>query len=74
MYWTKRKVIFNEKENIYQALGDFEIINYSVSNAVPDGDGFEVDMNGIEFIDYIKRPDDYVIIKGKLYKKSDVEV
>ena len=31
--------------------------------------GFEIDMNGIDYKDYIKNPDNYKIEKGKLISK-----
>ena len=48
---------------------DFEIIKESSSDFVEDGDGFEINMNGIEYEDYLSDIEGYKIDKGKLYSK-----
>ena len=47
---------------------DFEIIKESDSDFVEDGDGFEIDMNGIEYEEYLSDITGYKIDKGKLYR------
>ena len=47
---------------------DFEVIKESDSDFVEDGDGFEINMNGIDYKDYIENPNGYKVEKGKLYK------
>ena len=44
---------------------DFEIIKESDSDFVEDGDGFEINMNGIDYKDYIENPNNYKIEKRK---------
>ena len=47
IYWTKRvKVHSEEFGEVF--TNDFEVIKESDSDFVEDGDGFEVDMNGID--------------------------
>ena len=67
IYWTKRvKVHSEEFGEVF--TNDFEVIKESYSDFVEDGDGFEINMNGIDYNDYIENPNNYKIEKGKLYK------
>lgn len=67
IYWTKRvKVHSEEFGEVF--TNDFEIIKESSSDFVEDGDGFEIDMNGIEYEDYLSDITGYKIEKGKLYR------
>lgn len=56
---------------IYNKLEDLGLNSKNtpveVSNKLKDGEGFEIDMNGIDYQDYIKDPSKYYIEKGKLY-------
>ena len=47
---------------------DFEVIKESDSDFVEDGDGFEIDMNGIEYEEYLSDITGYKIDRGKLYR------
>lgn len=69
IYWTKRKIEFEEGSNLPIITNEFETIKESDEDYVTDGNGFEVDMNGIEYRTYIKDPDKYEIIEGKLFEK-----
>ena len=60
------KVYSEELREVF--TNDFEIIKESDSDFVEDGDGFEINMNGIDYKDYIENSDNYKIEKGKLYK------
>lgn len=67
IYWTKRvKVHSEEFGEVF--TNDFEVIKESDSDFVEDGDGFEIDMNGIEYEDYLSDITGYKIEKGKLYR------
>ena len=67
IYWTKRvKVHSEEFGEVF--TNDFEVIKESDSDFVEDGDGFEIDMNGIEYEDYLSDIEGYKIDKGKLYR------
>ena len=66
IYWTKRvKVHSEEFGEVF--TNDFEVIKESDSDFVEDGDGFEIDMNGIEYEDYLSDIEGYKIENGKLY-------
>lgn len=66
IYWTKP--IFDEET--HAPTGEFEIIKEETEFPyVPDGDGFEVDMNGIAYHDYLASPESYTIEYGKLVTK-----
>lgn len=68
IYWTKRVKVYSEEfGEVF--TNDFEVIKESDSDFVEDGDGFEIDMNGIEYKDYIENLDNYKIEKGKLILK-----
>ena len=43
------------------------------SDFVEDGDGFEIDMNGIEYEDYLSDITGYKIDKGKLYRVRQLQ-
>ena len=60
------KVHSEEFEEVF--TNDFEVIKESDSDFVEDGDGFEIDMNGIEYEEYLSDIDNYKIDKGKLYR------
>ena len=60
------KVYSEELREVF--TNDFEIIKESDSDFVEDGDGFEINMNGIDYKDYIENQNNYKIEKGKLYK------
>lgn len=65
IYWTKRiKVHSEEFGEVF--TNDFEVIKESDSDFVEDGDGFEINMNGISYEDYLKDTSKYVIEKGVL--------
>ena len=67
IYWTKRvKVHSEEFGEVF--TNDFEVIKESDSDFVEDGDGFEIDMNGIEYEEYLSDITGYKIEKGKLYR------
>ena len=67
IYWTKRvKVHSEEFGEVF--TNDFEVIKESDSDFVEDGDGFEIDMNGIEYEEYLSNIAGYKIEKGKLYR------
>ena len=67
IYWTKRvKVHSEEFGEVF--TNDFEVIKESDSDFVEDGDGFEIDMNGIEYEEYLSDIAGYKIEKGKLYR------
>ena len=60
------KVHSEEFEEVF--TNDFEVIKESDSDFVEDGDGFEIDMNGIEYEEYLSNIAGYKIEKGKLYR------
>ena len=67
IYWTKRvKVHSEEFGEVF--TNDFEVIKESDSDFVEDGDGFEIDMNGIEYEEYLSNIAGYKVEKGKLYR------
>ena len=67
IYWTKRvKVHSEEFGEVF--TNDFEVIKESDSDFVEDGDGFEIDMNGIEYEEYLSDIEGYKIDGGRLYR------
>ena len=67
IYWTKRvKVHSEEFGEVF--TNDFELIKESDSDFVEDGDGFEIDMNGIEYEEYLSDIAGYKIDGGRLYR------
>ena len=67
IYWTKRVKVYSEEfGEVF--TNDFEVIKESDSDFVEDGDGFEIDMNGIEYEEYLSDIAGYKIEKGKLYR------
>ena len=67
IYWTKRvKVHSEEFGEVF--TNDFEVIKESDSDFVEDGDGFEIDMNGIEYEEYLSDIAGYKIDGGRLYR------
>lgn len=71
IYWTKPKFIRDEETGMIVGKDGYEIIQETDMGFVPDGDGFEVDMNDIKYKTYIKHPEDYEIIQGVLVKKEN---
>lgn len=67
IYWTKYKSVYSEDSDSYIRTNQLEDIKESDEDFVTDGEGFEIDMNGIDYQDYIKDPSKYYIEKGKLY-------
>ena len=67
IYWTKYKTVYNEEFGNVRT-NEYETIKQSSSDFVEDGDGFEIDMNGIEYEDYLSDIAGYKIDKGKLYR------
>lgn len=65
IYWTK-KVKVNPEEFGEVFTDELEIIKQSDSDFVEDGDGFEVNMNGISYEEYLQDTSKYVIEKGML--------
>ena len=68
IYWTKRVKVYSEEFGEV-STDDFEVIKESDSDFVEDGDGFEVDMNGISYEEYLKDNSKYEVVKGKLVLK-----
>ena len=67
IYWTKRvKVHSEEFGEVF--TNDFEVIKESDSDFVEDGDGFEIDMNGIEYEEYLSDIAAHKIDGGRLYR------
>ena len=67
IYWTKRvKVHSEEFGEVF--TNDFEVIKESDSDFVEDGDGFEIDMNGIEYEEYLSDIAGYKLDGGRLYR------
>ena len=65
VYWTKRASKVENNEVVY--LDEFEIIKEELElGFVPDGDGFEVNMNEISYEDYLANPEAYELINGTL--------
>lgn len=65
IYWTK-KVKINSEEFGEVFTDELETIKQSDSDFVEDGDGFEVNMNGISYEEYLQDTSKYVIEKGML--------
>lgn len=53
----------SQTEPIYEEFSDF----------VPDTNGFKVNMNGISYYEYTSNPNEYAIMAGILYKKTDLD-
>lgn len=69
IYWTKP--IFETREDGLTVKTDkFEEIKECADGYVPDGDGFEVDLNGIKYKTYLKSPDKYTLDGNKLIEIS----
>lgn len=66
IYWTKYKSVYNEETDTNIMTNELEIIKESDEDFVTDGDGFEVNMNGISYEEYLKDTSLYVIKKGVL--------
>lgn len=66
IYWTKYKSVYNEETDTNIMTNELEIIKESDEDFVTDGDGFEVNMNGISYEEYLKDTSKYVIEKGVL--------
>jgi hypothetical protein len=66
IYWTKYKSVYNEETDTNIMTNELEIIKESDEDFVTDGDGFEVNMNGISYEEYLKDTSLYVIEKGVL--------
>lgn len=66
IYWTKYKTVYDEETDINIRTNELEIIKESDEDFVTDGDGFEVNMNGISYEDYLQDTSKYVIEKGVL--------
>lgn len=67
IYWTKYKMIYSEVDDMYYRSNELEIIKQSEEDFVTDGEGFEIDMNGIDYQKYLNNVDKYFIEKGKLF-------
>ena len=66
IYWTKRKM---NEDNLLPSNELEEIKEETEMDFVPDGDGFEINMNGISYEEYKEDPDKFIIIKGTLERK-----
>jgi hypothetical protein len=66
IYWTKYKSVYNEETDTNIMTNELEIIKESDEDFVTDGDGFEVNMNGISYEEYLKDTSLYVIERGVL--------
>ena len=66
IYWTKPKTEYNEELEMYIEIGGLEEIKEFEGDYVPDGSGFEVDLNGVEYKDYLEAPEKYTVKEGKL--------
>lgn len=56
IYWTKRLV---DEDGMF--TGELDTIKEDDLNFVPDGDGFQINMNGINYDSYISNSDKYYI-------------
>lgn len=72
IYWTKIEKIFDTEKEIWISTGKYETIKEEEQGYVPDGDGFQVNMNGIPYEEYLEDPSKYEIIAGKLIFKEEV--
>lgn len=66
IYWTKYKSVYDEETDTNIMTNELEIIKESDEDFVTNGDGFEVNMNGISYEEYLKDTSLYVIEKGVL--------
>ena len=66
IYWTKPILVFDEGEKRFINTGELEEIKECKDGYVPDGDGFEVNMNGIKYKSYLKKPERYRVENGIL--------
>lgn len=66
IYWTKYKSVYNEETDTNIMTNELEIIKESDEDFVTDGDGFEVNMNGISYEEYLEDIPLYTIEKGVL--------
>jgi hypothetical protein len=66
IYWTKYKSVYNEETDTNIMTNELEIIKESDEDFVTDGDGFEVNMNGISYEEYLEDTSLYVIERGVL--------
>ena len=66
IYWTKYKTIYDEETNETFKFNELEIIKQSDEDFVTDGDGFEINMNGISYEEYLEDTSLYTIEKGVL--------
>lgn len=66
IYWTKYKTVYDEETNETFKSNELETIMQSDEDFVTDGDGFEINMNGISYEDYLQDTSKYVIEKGVL--------
>ena len=66
IYWTKYKSVYDEETDTNIMTNELEIIKESDEDFVTDGDGFEVNMNGISYEEYLKDTSKYRIEKGVL--------
>lgn len=69
IYWTKYKTVYDEETDTNIRANELEIIKESDEDFVTDGDGFEIDMNGISYEEYLADTSKYKIVKGKLVLK-----
>ena len=69
IYWTKPKVEYDEELEMFISIGGLEEIKESDSDFVEDGSGFEIDMNGISYENYLANTENYTIENGKLIEK-----
>lgn len=73
IYWTKIKRIFDSEKEIWVSTDKYEIIKEEEQGYVPDGDGFQVNMNGISYETYLKAPENYLIVSGVLMEITEEE-
>ena len=66
IYWTKYKSVYDEETDTNIMTNELEIIKESDEDFVTDGDGFEVNMNGILYEEYLEDTSLYTIEKGVL--------
>lgn len=71
IYWTKIERIFDTEKEIWISTGKYEIIKEEEQGYVPDGDGFQVNMNGISYKTYLKAPEKYLIESGVLVEITE---
>lgn len=70
IYWTKPELVWDEDQNMNIPTGKLIDIQQSAEDFVPDGDGFAIDLGKISYSSYLKNPDNYEIVEGKLVKKG----